>query len=77
MPVKTRIIRIGNSQGVRIPKPLLDLQGREIAVPAARRFAAGVHEVPWAAEGFPSGVYLCRLEAGSAAQTRVLLLIRP
>jgi antitoxin MazE len=25
--VKTRIVRIGNSQGVRIPKPLLDQTG--------------------------------------------------
>jgi antitoxin MazE len=25
--VKTRIVRIGNSRGVRIPKPLLDLAG--------------------------------------------------
>jgi len=27
MTVKTRIIRIGNSQGVRIPKPLLEQSG--------------------------------------------------
>ena len=27
MPVKTRIIRIGNSQGIRIPKPLLEQSG--------------------------------------------------
>lgn len=27
MAVKTRIIRIGNSQGVRIPKPLLEQTG--------------------------------------------------
>ena len=27
MAVKTRIIRIGNSQGVRIPKPLLEQSG--------------------------------------------------
>jgi len=25
--VKTRIVRIGNSQGIRIPKPLLSLSG--------------------------------------------------
>jgi antitoxin MazE len=24
MPTKTRIVRIGNSQGIRIPKPLLE-----------------------------------------------------
>ena len=27
MTVKTKIIRIGNSQGIRIPKPLLDQLG--------------------------------------------------
>ena len=27
MSVKTRIIRIGNSQGIRIPKPLLEQSG--------------------------------------------------
>ena len=27
MAVKTRIIRIGNSQGIRIPKPLLEQSG--------------------------------------------------
>lgn len=27
MPVKTRIIKIGNSQGIRIPKPLLEESG--------------------------------------------------
>ncbi|MCI0335685.1 MAG: AbrB/MazE/SpoVT family DNA-binding domain-containing protein [Planctomycetes bacterium] len=27
--MKTRIVRIGNSQGVRIPKPLLDKSGLE------------------------------------------------
>jgi antitoxin MazE len=29
MATKTRIIRIGNSQGVRIPKPLLEESGLE------------------------------------------------
>ena len=27
LPVKTRIVRIGNSRGVRLPKPLLDQTG--------------------------------------------------
>ena len=27
MTVKTRIVRIGNSQGIRIPKPLLEQSG--------------------------------------------------
>lgn len=52
MPVKTRIVRIGNSQGVRIPKPLLDqaglpaeveldVQGGTIVIRAANRARQG------------------------------------
>jgi len=53
--VKSRIVRIGNSQGIRIPKPLLEQAGLEgevelhaedgrIVIAAARRPRAG-----WAA----------------------------
>ena len=38
--IRTRIVRVGNSQGVRIPKPLLELTG-----------LAGVDEVEVQAEG--------------------------
>jgi antitoxin MazE len=31
-PMKTKIVRIGNSQGVRIPKPLLEEAGLESEV---------------------------------------------
>jgi len=52
MAVAARIIRIGNSQGVRIPKPLLeqsglgenvelDVRANEIVIRAARRPRSG------------------------------------
>jgi antitoxin MazE len=53
--MKTRIVRIGNSRGVRIPKPLLEqagldgdvrirVEGRRLVIEPARRPRAG-----WAA----------------------------
>ena len=40
MAIRTRIVKVGNSRGVRIPKPLLELTG-----------LAGVEEVEVHAEG--------------------------
>ncbi len=52
-----------------------DLLGREVAVLASGKFAAGSHTVRWDAENRPSGVYLCRYSAGGrTGSTRMLLL---
>ncbi len=37
---------------------------------------AGVHTVRFEAGSLPSGVYLARLNAGSATRTRTLVLMR-
>jgi hypothetical protein len=37
---------------------------------------AGRHRLTFDASGFPSGVYLCRLEAGEMAQTRKIVLVK-
>ena len=39
-------------------------------------FAAGQHRCRWDARGMASGVYICRLRAGAAADTRKLTLLR-
>jgi len=43
--------------------------------PTTGWISAGVHEIPFDASGLPSGIYICRIEAGqwSAAQKLVLL----
>ena len=40
-----------------------DLLGRRVAVPAAGRYHAGVHQVPWRPRGLAAGIYWARLEA--------------
>jgi hypothetical protein len=60
----------------RVSLRLYDVLGREVAVMMNEIRAAGTHEVRFDASGLPSGVYLCRLEAGGMAQTRKMVLIK-
>jgi CRISPR/Cas system endoribonuclease Cas6 (RAMP superfamily) len=53
-----------------------DVLGREVAVMMNEIQTAGRHRLTFDASGLPSGVYLCRLEAGGMAQTRKIVLIR-
>ncbi|MEW6511195.1 MAG: T9SS type A sorting domain-containing protein [Bacteroidota bacterium] len=55
---------------------VIDILGREVAVLADERHAAGVHEVRFDAKGLSSGVYFYRFVAGDFVQTRRLLLLR-
>ncbi|MDH4071431.1 MAG: T9SS type A sorting domain-containing protein [Ignavibacteria bacterium] len=53
-----------------------DLLGREVATLVDRVQEAGYREVQWNAAGVATGVYIYRLEAGSFADVRRLLLTR-
>jgi hypothetical protein len=53
-----------------------DVLGRELRTLVDGRLTAGEHQVMWDATGLPSGVYLCRLEAGGMAQTRKMVLLK-
>ncbi len=55
---------------------IFDSVGREVAVLVSRELPAGNHSRRWIARGLSSGVYFCRLQAGSFAETKKLLLIR-
>jgi len=53
-----------------------DLFGREVAVLVDGKKEPGNHEVQFDGSGLPSGVYFCRMQAGSFVETRRLLLVR-
>jgi len=53
-----------------------DIIGREVAVLVNERRAAGIYQDSFDGSGFASGVYLCRLIAGSYAQTRKMVLTK-
>jgi Secretion system C-terminal sorting domain len=53
-----------------------DMLGREVSVLVNEKRDAGIHEVQFEASHLASGVYLYRLQAGSYAGTRKLVLVR-
>jgi glucuronoarabinoxylan endo-1,4-beta-xylanase len=53
-----------------------DMLGRHVATLANGKREAGVHEVTFDASGLPTGMYLCRLRAGSYTGTLKLILAR-
>lgn len=55
---------------------VFDALGREVGVLVSEELPAGSYVRRWDAAGFPSGLYFCRLEAGSLTETRKLLLLR-
>jgi hypothetical protein len=55
---------------------VFDLLGRRLAVLVSETMAAGIYERGFNSESLPSGVYLCRLSAGSSVKTTKMLLLR-
>jgi hypothetical protein len=53
-----------------------DMLGREVSLLVNEKMEAGVHEVKFDGSNLASGLYFYRLEAGSFAQTRKLLILR-
>jgi hypothetical protein len=60
----------------RVSLRLYDVLGREVAVLMNEIQTAGLHRLTFDASSLPSGVYLCRLEAGGMAQTRKIALVK-
>jgi Secretion system C-terminal sorting domain len=73
-PTTTIKYELPTSTEVRLS--VCDILGREVSVLVSGRKEAGIHEVRFDASNLSSGVYLCRLTAGSFVQTRKLLLLR-
>jgi photosystem II stability/assembly factor-like uncharacterized protein len=55
---------------------IFDLLGREVATLVNEQRPVGDYSVKWEAGNLPSGVYFCRLQAGSYSETRKLVLLR-
>jgi hypothetical protein len=53
-----------------------DLLGRQVAVLVSEKLAAGRYSREWNPSNIPSGVYFCRLNAGSFSQTRKIILMK-
>jgi M6 family metalloprotease-like protein len=55
---------------------IYDVLGNEVATLVAAKLNAGRHQVEWAPNHLPTGVYFYRLEAKSFAQTKKLMVLR-
>ena len=55
---------------------VFDVLGRKVETLVSGVKSPGEYQVRWNANGVPSGVYLCRLEADRSTQVRRMLLVR-
>ncbi len=55
---------------------IFDLSGRLVATPVDGVIKVGEHSVNWDASSMPSGIYMCRLSAGSKVKTSKLALVK-
>jgi photosystem II stability/assembly factor-like uncharacterized protein len=69
-------IRYDLPQAARVQLTVYDITGREVARLVNEEQPAGAYSIQWDATGLSSGVYFCRMQAGSFAATRKLLLLR-
>jgi glucuronoarabinoxylan endo-1,4-beta-xylanase len=70
------IIRYETSRPGFVSLVVYDVLGREAARLVNGERAPGVHEAVFDAAGLPSGIYVYRLQAGSATQARKMILLR-
>ena len=55
---------------------VLDVLGREVATLVNEERQPGTYTVRWDASGYPSGVYFCRMQAGSVVETKKMVLTK-
>ncbi len=67
---------IQGRRGDEVRLAVYDVLGREVAILASGKAAAGTYEVKFSAGNLASGVYLCRLTAGNFVQTRKMIVVR-
>jgi plastocyanin len=77
----TASFRFAVARAGRVRLAVLDTQGRRIAAPLDREFAAGSYAAAWdgrdlAGRAVPSGAYLLRLEVPGSVQVKLIALER-
>ena len=55
---------------------IYDVLGRDVETLIDETQEAGYHHIIWNAGNYPSGMYLCRINAGHFAETRKMLLVK-
>ncbi len=66
----------GNSSLNSVQMKVYDILGKEIAFLVNGEKTAGVYEVSWNGDKYPSGTYFCRLQSGKFSAIRKMLLVK-
>ncbi len=69
-------IRFSLPEAAQVMLEIYDINGRQVAVPANGWKEAGAHEVIFDASSLTSGLYFCRMKAGSFEDVKKLLLVK-
>ena len=69
-------IRYGLPNRSHVTLTVFNTLGQQVSVLQNGEQEAGYHEVQFDGSGLASGVYLCRIQAGSYVETKQLLLVR-
>jgi hypothetical protein len=72
----TTIIRFDLPKPCFVSLKIYDSIGRTLEILTNENRAAGRYSIEWKPENQPSGIYLCRLQAGDFVQTRKLIYQR-
>ncbi len=60
----------------KVAVTIFDILGRKVAVLADENMSSGSYSLTWDASGMPSGVYFCRVRAGSKEKTEKMMLMK-
>jgi hypothetical protein len=69
-------IRYKLSANSYIHLKIYDILGRNVETLVQGIQNTGIYTIKWDASGFPSGIYFCRLQAGSHVETKRMLLLK-
>ncbi|MBN1782919.1 aryl-sulfate sulfotransferase [bacterium] len=53
---------------------VLNLTGQTVDVPVRENQSPGIHQIRWAADGFPSGIYICRIDVNGTVRIKKMIL---
>jgi hypothetical protein len=72
----TTNIRFSLPQSGNVKVVIYDAIGKQVETLVNNELNAGTHTISWNASGLASGIYLCRIEAGSFVQVNKMLLLK-
>lgn len=72
----TAVIKYEISFGMNVTVKVFDVSGREVKTLVNEFKHAGNHEIVFDAADFSSGVYFCKIEAGSFSETKKVVLLK-